>query len=525
MDKGKVFLPIIGSLTSGLMLALSFPGAGWAQLAWVGLVPLMLSARVVSPRRAALLGWLSGVVFFLISLSWLCNMASTVEGTGFKAVSILSYILLAFYCGIFFIPLPVLVSTWSQRWDTTRWWRNLLLMAAAAVMWTGSEYVRSFLFTGFPWNLLGVSQYTNLSIIQVAGWGGVYAVSALVAWMNTAVFVTLVQYIAGSRRRKYRPHVELMLGVLLVALAAAYGLRILFHRPEQEPPIRLALVQPNIPQLEKWNVEHTRKIYDRLETLTQTATRVDDIDLVIWPETALPDFIRVSQSSRKLVEKLAARGVPLLVGSMDVNFEGMRQTYYNSSMLYETNGIMLTKYDKQHLVPFGEYVPFPGVLRKFTPIDADFIGSDVSTIFNLRDLAPFSALICFEDIIPPLASKAVRGGARWLVNQTNDAWFDPSAQSEQHMAHAVFRCIENRVPMARCCNTGVTCIIDVYGNVQRAMDVRISGFSTKELHPAPAGSPQTFYTRHGDIFAKTCLVLSTMMFILMGSKAWKKRRG
>jgi len=194
-------------------------------------------------------------------------------------------------------------------------------------------------------------------------------------------------------------------------------------------------------------------------------------------------------------------------------------------MLYETNGTMQLKYDKQHLVPFGEYVPFPGVLRKFTPIDADFIGGDVSTKFSVRDLAPFSVLICFEDIIPSLATKAVRGGARWLVNQTNDAWFDPSAQSEQHMAHAVFRCIENRVPMARCCNTGVSCIIDTYGMVERALEVRKSGFSTKELHPAPAGQPPTFYTRHGDIFAKTCLALSVAVFIILGSKVWQKKRG
>jgi len=312
MNKTKQLFPIIGSLASGLALALAFPGTGWEQLSWVGLVPLMLAARAVRPRRAALLGWLAGGVFFLVSLFWLCNMAATVEGTGFKAVSILSYVLLAFYCAIFFIPLPVLVSAWSQRWDTTRWWSNLLLMAAVTAVWTGSEYVRSFLFTGLPWNLLGVCQYQNLQLVQIASWGGVYAVSALVVWMNTAVFVTATQYTDGDRLKKYRPHAELMFGLVLVALSWAYGLRIFFNRAEPEPPVRLALVQPNIPQLEKWNLEHTRKIYDRLETLTQTATRVGEVDLIIWPETALPDFIRVSQTSRRLVEKLAAHAADLL---------------------------------------------------------------------------------------------------------------------------------------------------------------------------------------------------------------------
>jgi len=523
MSKSKEIVPIVCSLLSGLMLALAFPGTGWTELSWVGLVPLMLAARAVQPRRAVFLGWLAGAVFFLLSLFWLSNLAHTVEGIGFKAVSILSYVLLSFYCAVFFVPLSVLISIWTKRWGTAHWLSNLLLMIAASAVWTGSEYLRSVLFTGFPWNLLGVCHYQNHQLIQIAQWGGVYAVSALVVWMNTAIFVTVTQYTLQDRLRKYRAHTELMFGLILVALAWATGLHLFFNRPKPEPPIRLALIQPNIPQLEKWRLDHTRKIYSQLETLTRTASRVEDIDLVIWPETTLPDFIRISQTSQRLIKKLAALGTPLLVGSMDVIF-GEKQTYFNSSMLYETNGIMQAKYDKQHLVPFGEYVPFPGLLRKFTPIDADFAAGNVSTKFQLRKLAPFSVLICFEDTIPSLAAKAVRGGARWLVNQTNDAWFDPSAQSEQHLAHAVFRCIENRVPMARCCNTGISCIIDSYGVIERALAARKSGFSTKELYPAPARFTPTFYTRYGDVFAKICLAVAVGVFMFLGSKSWKKHR-
>ena len=134
---------------------------------------------------------------------------------------------------------------------------------------------------------------------------------------------------------------------------------------------------------------------------------------------------------------------------------------------------------------------------------------------------PFSALICFEDTVAPLAAKAVRSGARWLVNQTNDAWFDPSGQSEQHLAHAVFRCIENRVPMARACNTGVSCLIDRFGAVQRSITIRSEGFASGELKPLAGDRSLTFYTRYGDRFVLVCALVSASGLL----RAWRRLRG
>ena len=182
---------------------------------------------------------------------------------------------------------------------------------------------------------------------------------------------------------------------------------------------------------------------------------------------------------------------------------------------FDTNGNEIGKYDKQHLVPFGEYVPFPDLMRTFTPVAVDFGHGTGSTLLPLKGEGSFSVLICFEDTIAPLAVNAVRAGARWLVNQTNDAWFDPSAESEQHLAHAVFRCVENRVPMARCCNTGVTCLIDAYGNIKRGIDVRTAGIMASVIHPRPKGAELTFYTRYGDLFARGCLLISAGVFYIL----------
>jgi len=520
----SVLFPVIGCVLSGVLLALCFPGHGYSSLAFVGLVPLLYAVSEGSARRAAWLSLLAGFVFHLVSLSWMSNLTAAVEGGAMKASALLGYVMLALYCGLYFIPPGVVASVCVRRWGVAGWRANIRLMFSVTMVWVASEYLRSFLFTGFPWNALGVSQYANLAIIQIAEWGGVYLVSAYLVWMNVGVFVTFRQYTHGARAKKYRPHIELMVGMVPVALAAAHGMNTLFNQPEWLGRVRVALVQPNISQTEKWDGQKARDILTRLWELTDAATRLDDLDLVIWPETALPDFVRVSRPSYELVQESTATGVPLLVGSMDVAFDETGQTYFNSSILFDTNGIEVAKYDKQHLVPFGEYVPFPNLMRKFTPIDVDFGAGKKSTLIRLQGKAAFSVLICFEDIVAPLSVKAVRNNARWLVNQTNDAWFDPSAQSEQHLAHAVFRCIENRIPMARCCNTGVTCAIGAYGHIQRNLKSRTKGFTTAEIRPRPIGLRKTFYTRNGDAFAKVCLLASATIVFILRSSRWKKRR-
>jgi len=516
-------LPLFGSLLSGLLLAMSFPDVGNSSLAFIGLVPLMFAVQSASWKKAAWLGLLAGFVFFMVSLGWLHNLTGRVAGIGLKSSALLGYAVLALYCALYFIPFAVVVSACVRRWGVRSFRTNLRLMFSATMVWVASEYLRGLLFTGFPWNPLGVSQYASPALIQIAEWGGVYMVSAAIVWMNAALFITLHQYIHGIRAKKYRPHGELMLGLLAIALSAGYGLNTLLNPSRPQESVRVALVQPNIPQSEKWDKEKDFEILDRLEELTSTVARLGGLDLIIWPETALPDFVRVSRTSHALVTRMAGLGTPLLAGSMDVVFSETGRTYYNSSILFGTNGVEIAKYDKQHLVPFGEYVPFPKLMNKFTPVEVDFEGGMESTLLPLGGKAPFSVLICFEDIVAPLSVNAVRNGARWLVNQTNDAWFDPGSQSEQHLAHAVFRCIENRIPMARCCNTGVTCTIDAFGNVTRNLDPRTSGFSINEIHPRPAGQRETFYTRHPDAFAKFALLATATVIFVLRVEVRKKK--
>lgn len=511
-------LPVLGSIASGVLLALSFPGFNQSFLAYIGLVPLMFAVRQASGKKAAWLGLLAGFVFFMVSLFWLHNLTDRVEGAALKASALLGYAVLALYCALYFIPAALTVSACVKRWGMGSWRTNLRLMFSVSMVWVASEYLRGLLFTGFPWNPLGVSQYASPAIIQVAAWGGVYLVSACIVWMNAAFFITLDQYIRGVRSRKYRAHIELMLGLLPTALSASYGFNVLFNQPVLRETVHVALVQPNIAQTEKWDKEKDQKIRKQLAALTETVARLEGLDLIIWPETAIPDAVYAGHRSQNLIARMANQGTPLLVGAISYK-DG---AFYNSSILYDTRGNRTAQYDKQHLVPFGEYVPFPKLMGKFTPVDMDIDHGKESTLLPLRGKASFSVLICFEDTVAPLAVKAVRNGARWLVNQTNDGWFDPSSQSEQHLAHAVFRCIENRIPMARCCNTGVTCAINAYGHVQRDLAPRVEGFTTAEIQPRPIGLDQTFYTRNGDAFAKFALLAAATIAFALRFRGWRK---
>ena len=521
---GSMVTRVLASALSGLLLALAFPGFNESTLAYAALVPWMFAVQSLPVRKAAGLGLVAGFVFFMVSLAWLGNLTDRVEGAGLKASALLGYAVLALYCALYFMPFSIAVGLATRKWAGDHLGRNLRIMFMLTMVWVGAEYLRSTLFTGFPWNPLGVSQYALPAIIQGAKWGGVYAVSAMIVWLNVALFITFRQYTHGTRSRKYRPHFELMIGLAPLALSLADGMSTLLNIPPCPEPVTLALVQPNIAQSVKWDDAQDAEILRVLEELTLSVTRLPDLDMVIWPETAVPDIINNPRTpqSYDLVRRLAPEGVPLLVGAMDYGFEGEQVKYYNSSILFGTDGTVLGEYRKQHLVPFGEYVPFPGLMRKFTPIQVDIGSGMESTLLHLPGgEPPFSVLICFEDTVAPLAAQAVRSGARWLVNQTNDAWFDPSAQSEQHLAHAVFRCVENRVPMARCCNTGVSCLIDAYGIIsyearpEKKLDVRTEGFTVDQLCPRQEGLGLTFYSRHGDLFARTSLLIGAGSLVLL----------
>lgn len=524
----KKRLPWAGALVTGLLLAASFPPLEWGGAAWVALVPLLLAVRgrgfsnPPSPFRLRRTGvWklslAAGAVFWLLSVSWLIH------------VTFWGWIGLSLYCALYLIPFAAVAAWWTARFGTGAWWKNLGLMLALAAVWTGFEYIRSVFATGFPWNPLGASQYRSLPVIQMARWGGVHAVSALVVWVNAAAAVTVMRYADCSSSPGRGLHLEMASALLLVLVAVADGSTVLRRPAPPGQPLRVALVQPNIPQPYYYMPETFEGILGTLRDLSEAALRGEP-DLLIWPETAPPDEIRTSETTFNTVYALVTNGVPLLSGTMDTAWSDTGALYFNSSALVDTSGRIVQVYDKRHLVPFGEYVPLRHIfpfLRVVTPITESFSPGATSTVFRLASAKPLaepglekpevtlSVLICFEDTVASLARESVRNGARMLVNQTNDAWFDPSSASRQHMIQCVFRCVENSVPAVRCANTGVSCCIDRRGRVYDVLDdgagrVRVSGFRLSSVEVPGPEMPLTFYTRFGDLFAQACALASVI---------------
>lgn len=506
--------PWIGAALAGLLLAAAFPPLEWAGTAWVALVPLMLAVRDMRPRRALALGLFGGAVFWIPSISWL------------RHVTLPGAVGLALYCALYVMLFALLFSMWCRRFGVERWWKNLGLVLLSAAAWVALEYLRSVFGTGFAWNHLGASQYQNIYLIQSARWGGVYAVSAVMVAVNAAAALTLLQYMDQKGRWKH-PHPELLLAAVVLAVAMLDGKHSLRITAPPSQPLRVALIQPNIPQPYFFMPEQFSFIRDTLRQLSKDALAGGMPDLLIWSETADPEELRNSPDAYNLAYELVTNGVPLLAGSMDTEWTDEGPLYYNCTFLVDSSGKIVESYDKRHLVPFGEYVPLRNIfpfLKAVTPIQDSFTPGSTSTVFRLdQPSVAFSVLICFEDTVASLARESVRNGARLLINQTNDAWFEPSCASKQQMIQCVFRCVENGVPAVRCGNTGVSCVIDRSGRVIAMLAdengcPRVVGFKTATVDVPGDSLPRTFYNRYGDVFAWLCAGVSLLAAVLLPLK-------
>lgn len=484
---------------------------------WIALSPLIAAIWFgpVHPRHALLrkaeLGYLTGLVFFFGSLSWL----TTVTVPGWFVLCLYLALYPAVWSAIVFVA-----ATPRDRPETDRsvWLsshRNLLAAVVAAAAWVALEFLRGHVFTGFGWNAVGVALHGNIPLIQTASLTGVGGLSFLAVLASAIAVATVRRLMIEARGGRLRAHFDFTLTIALIVAAFAYGLRQL--GPDGDSiPLRVAAVQPSIPQDEKWDPEFEQRIYDTLSRQTDAAAAMQP-DLLLWPEAATPRGFYEDRVARDFVLEQASKGdFALLFGTLRLSHEAD----YNAAVMLLGPGPEPQFYPKTHLVMFGEYIPFRESFPLFAIIvgnlvPADFDAGEGPVIFHLPDkqvaLAP---LICFEDTLGYLARRAAREGAQMFVNITNDGWFKRSAASEQHAAHAVFRCAETRRPMVRAANTGITCVIDHVGRVRQTLrnadgDTFGEGVLLATVD-VPTNPPETFYMRHGDLFSIACLALTVL---------------
>lgn len=494
---------------SGVLLALSFPRFDLAPLAFVALIPLLVGLDGVPALQGTYLGIIAGAVFSLMSIPWVVHTMTAYGGLPLP-VGVLLLVVLSLYLGLYVGVFAFGVTRLSPE-------GGLGYLVGAATLWVGLEYLRTFLLTGFPWNLLGYTQYRSLSIIQIASITGVYGVSFLLVLVNAAVALACLH---GRRSARQALMPVLGVGVLLIGTVVfGMGRRVSAEIPRRE--IRVSVVQGNIAQGIKWDPEfagRTIAVYDRL---TRRADRGSD--LIVWPETAVPFFLREGGPLTRRVLDLAMEvQAPLLVGSPD-RVSDASPRYYNSAFLISPAGEIVQKYDKMHLVPFGEYVPLSSLLffvHKMAAGIGDFSAGEAFTVFETPK-GRFGVLICFETIFPDQVRRYVLAGADFLVNITNDAWFGDSAAPYQHLSMAALRAVENGVYLVRAANTGISALVAPSGQILERSDLFVEAVLSATMAPRSGG---TFYTRRGDLFAWGSVLISLFLLASRRRTGRKERR-
>ena len=529
---------------SGVLLTTAYPDVDMSWAVWIALVPLMMSLRGATRRTAFRRGMVTGMVHYLTLIYWLVYTMQTYGGLPWY-LAVPTLLLLSAYLSLY-------VGLFAVMWAGVS--RGAIAsIAAAPVLWTGLEYVRSFLLSGFPWELLGYSQYRNLHLIQISDIFGVYGVSFVIVLGNAAVFLLIVHLGKGRWQgravKASHAYGSLLAVMIIVACTWAYGaLRIqtMEKAMAAAPWLRAAVVQGNIDQMIKWDPafqEHTTAKYVAL------SQRIDPRpDLVVWPETAVPFYFLDDMAlTEKVIRGIRETGAYFVIGSPAFERTKTGIDYYNSAYLMSPEGRPVGRYDKVHLVPFGEYVPLQKWLpfvRKMVVQVGDFKTGEKGETLLMKGRrhaeshdgpaegivggsvedgpdAPLDmrigVLICYEIIFSDLSRAAAQNGAGLLVNVTNDAWYGRSSAPYQHFSMAVFRAVENKRALIRSANTGISGFIDPVGRVTGRTSLFVDAVLTRTV---PVLTNETIYTLAGDWFAAACLGIT---LIIKGMETFRRK--
>lgn len=501
--------PLVASLlaaaATGAGLAAVFPLLGWDWMAWFALVPLLIVvARAGNWWRALAPGYVAGVMFFAVSCPWI---ATTIHNYGdlSSATAGLVFVLFLLLMGSFLAVFALLGYAIGRGLG-----HRLLPLP---FLWVAVELLRTYTpMGGFPWNLLGSSQAAHAGFMLVAPVAGVYGASFLIALANTLLAGLLLRFYDERNAPRPRPWPTRMDGVLAAGLGLILAFATLPYHPPSLPvrTLRARLVQPNTPLKGNWTNARLRSFLDEQLRLSAPA-KAPAAALILWPEQPAPlDYALQTEFQAMTAELLSQTRATFVFGEVTYPLTALGAPDFdqprNSVLVVHPDGTSGERYDKLHLVPFGEYVPLPAWLKHWTGVGklvqnvGDFVPGKGPVIFSL-DGRPFATLICYESIFPELARREVAMGAQWLVNQSDDGWYGASSAAAQGLQMAQVRAIENRRWLLRDTNDGITAVIDPYGRITAALPQRSAGALEASFSPL---TELTFYTRHGDWLAYAC---------------------
>jgi apolipoprotein N-acyltransferase len=491
---------------SGILLFLSFPKFGLGFIAWIAFVPLFIALHgVTSIRRALLLGWISGLIACIGIIYWITYVVVN-YGHLPMALGISIMLLLACYLGLY-------VALFASGLVYFR--RKAPLVLVAPVLWICLEYLKSHLFTGFPWENLGYSQFDNVILIQIADIAGVYGLSFLILLLNVAFY----KVIAEKSKRSFA-----LAGIVFIVWAGVYAygfMRIdnIDKALKSALNMEVSLIQGNIDQSIKWNEnfqKETMNIYEELSLRHLMAAG----GLIVWPETAVPfNFQDKSDLQRRVCALPLKTSSWFIFGSVSYVGDSEKTDYFNSAYLLSPKGDTAGKYDKVHLVPYGEYVPlktiFPFISRLAEGI-GDFAEGKGFVPLEMGG-RKIGILICYEGILSEAGRMYKNDAAELLVNITNDAWFGMTSAPYQHLSMLIFRAVETRLYLVRAANTGISAIIDPLGKIVSKTEI----FKKDTIHGhIKFMAVPTIYAKYGDV-----LVWAGFIYLALLCLWGLKRRG
>lgn len=519
-------MSLILAIISGFLLALTFPETNLFWLAWVALIPLFIALQSVKRWWQALFcGLITGLIFFGGILFWIKIVGLWIG----QSYGYLAWSALALFQGLF-LALFALLFYFLFQWIKVRIaekYREYFYVLLAGSLWIVIEWLRAYGPFAVSTGDIAYSQYMALPLIQMVSIFGVYGLSFLIVIVNfvlaRTIYLTLGQTSSLKKSSAALTKIWIIISVIL-CINVFYGYYSLNKQIKDDPKaekIKVAIFQANVPQEKKLNPKYYARIKDMYLNETKRFLKVQKADLVLWPETIVPQFLLRDRFFIFRLKEMARThvilGTPTLLGGK----------IYNSMVLLDPRGQENSIYHKQHLVPFGEYLPFKKILLPMFK-DTDFFQNDYSPGARGQEFnTPWGKLacgICFESILPQLIRPQVLNGGELIVIITNDAWFKRSAALEEHMAMSVFRAVENNRYLIQVANTGYTFIVDPKGRFLKRSKIEKQEWLTGEVKFISA---KTFYTRYGDI-----IVYLALIFILTLSYQWilfkrqelKKRR-
>ncbi len=493
---GRLLLPLL----AGILASASFPRIGLGCLAWISTAILALFVSECLTVRTAILGGLvAGAIERSALLIWIPPVMSKYGGLP-QAEAWGAFVPLIVMLALF--PAAVCAAT---RFLMNRLGEGLIL--AFPILWVAMEYSLSYVpFGGFPWLLAGYSQTKYLPLIQIADLTGIYGVSFVLLWFNVSLAWVYVKRTAG--RRRFLP---MTTAVVLISASLAYGWTRIRHWGGLEPDRRVAMIQGDLSADEDWQ----QLRWDLEEGYARLAARIrpGDADLLVLPEAPSPVTFEQDADYRESMRRLAGRfGLGLIFNNIAYEEVNGEPRYFNSAYFMNSQGEVVARYDKIHLVPFGEYIPLKRLFGFAQTVTKDVGGFDPGSAYSVALVGgqPVNAIICFEAVFPRLEREFVLRGSRLIVNLTNDRWYGTSAAPYQHLLMSRWRAIENRRYLLRATNSGISAVIDPLGRVRASTalltrDVCLGRFAFV--------SETSFYSRHGDWFAGLCAMITVVLLV------------